>query len=94
MLLTRYTFVNTLERVKPLITDWTLPLPAPEGLQPSQLPVSTTGSVGSAALGGDATWESAAGGRKPLERGTPSEAVHKRDHFMARMSRRVMRSPR
>ena len=32
MLLTRYTFVNTLQRVKPLLTDWALPLPVPAGL--------------------------------------------------------------
>ena len=29
VLLTRYTFVNTLRRINPLVSDWTLPLPMP-----------------------------------------------------------------
>ena len=73
MLLTRYTFVNTLQRVKPLLTDWSLPLPVPAGL------------------------DSTAGGPQGDQFSTAaamSGAVAKRDKFMARMSRRVMKNIR
>ncbi len=87
MLLTRYTFVNTLQRVQPLITDWTLPLPAPGGLQVQ--PDRASGFTN------NMNPASAPGGQKALERsGLPSDAVQKRDQFMARMSRRVMKNAR
>ena len=50
MLLTRYTFVNTLERMKPLVLDWAAPLPNNKerkaaGAQPPALAASSSASA-------------------------------------------------
>ncbi|CAL8469054.1 g8595 [Coccomyxa elongata] len=72
VLLTRYTFVNTLQRVQPLLTDWALPLPVPAALESGSNSDSNADIyTGAAASAG---------------------AAAKRDMFMARMSRRVMRN--
>lgn len=76
VLLTRYTFVNTLQRVKPLLTDWTQPLPAPDGLD-------SLAAAGAPVPGDRFASGSAA-----------TAAAAKRDKFLARMSRRVMKNSR
>ncbi len=79
MLLTRYTFVNTLQRVQPLLTEWTLPLPAPSGLA-----VTAATAEGAGGPQGDQFTAAA----------VTNGAAAKRDKFMARMSRRVMKNIR
>lgn len=74
MLLTRYTFVNTLQRMKPLLTDWALPLPVPAALESGSNPDGNGDIFAGAAVS--------------------AGAAAKRDMFMARMSRRVMRNSR
>jgi hypothetical protein len=108
VLLTRYTFVNTLQRMKPLLMDWTLPLPADGRAQPPAgaagiqirnpaTPAASGGSRGGTARGAGPQPRPAAaiggGGRQALERGaSATDAAQKRDNFMTRMSRRVMRN--
>ena len=83
MLLTRYTFVNTLERIKPLATDWTLPLQTPAGARAGE--DSHSGSQGLAAAAAGARTSSPAG----------AETVHKRSAFqMRRISRATLRNSR
>ncbi|EIE20999.1 LmbE-like protein [Coccomyxa subellipsoidea C-169] len=79
VLLTRYTFVNTLQRVQPLLTEWTLPLPAPSGLAATAATAEEAGEPQ-----GDQVTTAA----------MTSGAAAKRDKFMARMSRRVMKNIR
>ena len=61
MLLTRYTFVNTLQRVKPLLTDWALPLPVPAGLDST--------AVGAGGVQGDLITTAAASSGAVAKRG-------------------------
>ncbi len=86
VLLTRYTFVNTLRRITPLVFDWTMPLPMPDlarKLPSSQVP-------------GQVPPRPAA---KPqlepnvhIRHEEVSEAADRRGKFMARLNRRIIKS--
>lgn len=80
VLLTRYTFVNTLERIKPLATEWTLPLQTPDGAR-----------AGEDRLKGGQGPEAAAAGAK-LGSLAGAASVRKRGAFqMRRISRATLR---
>jgi hypothetical protein len=91
VLLTRYTFVNTLERIKPLVLNWAAPLPQPARGPGSHLQQQPGGSEGSRAPLGAPT----SVGRTALASRLAGGGVSKkRSAFLARMSRRFARNLR
>ena len=90
VLLTRYTFVNTLRRITPLVFDWTSSMPMPDltrKLPAQQMPVLASAQAP----------ESKLVGRQLIVNVHPwqqemSKASDRRDKFMARLSRRIMKS--
>ena len=94
MLLTRYTFVNTLRRITPLVLDWTVPMPLPDLAR--KLPVTGAPSpqVGQVPK---KTTSDAIVARQLASQALPrhhdmSEAADRRGRFMARLSRRVIKN--
>lgn len=90
VLLTRYTFVNTLRRITPLVFDWTSSMPMPDlakKLPAQQMPVQASAqarepkSVARHLIVDVHPWQQ-----------EMSEAADRRDKFMARLSRRIMKS--
>ena len=85
VLLTRYTFVNTLRRITPLVFDWTMPLPMPDlarKLPASQVPGQAPRPAAKLQL------ETSAHTRHE----EVSEAADRRGKFMARLNRRIIKS--
>ena len=85
VLLTRYTFVNTLRRITPLVFDWTLPLPMPDLAR--KLPVSQALDQAPQPA---AVLQLASG--TLVRREEVSEAADRRGKFMARLNRRIIKS--
>ncbi len=85
VLLTRYTFVNTLRRITPLVFDWTMPLPMPDlarKLPSSQVPGQAPRPAANPQLESNVH----------LRHEEVSEAADRRGKFMARLSRRIIKS--
>ncbi|CAL5230095.1 g13553 [Coccomyxa viridis] len=85
VLVTRYTFVNTLRRITPLVFDWTMPLPMPDlarKLPSSQVPGQAPRPAANPQLESNVH----------LRHEEVSEAADRRGKFMARLSRRIIKS--
>ena len=94
MLLTRYTFVNTLRRISPLVLDWTVPMPLPDLAR--KLPVTGAPSP-QAGQAPRKPSSDAIVARQLASQALPrhhdmSEAADRRGRFMARLSRRVIKN--
>lgn len=83
VLLTRYTFVNTLRRITPLVFDWKLPLPMPDLAR--RLPSS---HVPGQAQQPAPVLES----NVIIRHEEVNEAADRRGKFMARLNRRIIKS--
>ena len=81
MLLTRYTFVNTLRRITPLVSDWTLPMPDLARKLPSSH-FSAQAQQPAPVLESNVV----------VRHEEVSEAADRRGKFMARLNRRIIKS--
>lgn len=85
VLLTRYTFVNTLRRITPLVLDWAQPLTMPDLAR--KLP-----AAGEAANSDEGIMARQLASHSLPSHQEMSEAADRRDRFMARLSRRIIKS--
>ena len=94
MLLTRYTFVNTLRRITPLVLDWTAPMPLPDLARklPGMGALSPQVSLVAKEAPSDTTVAQQLASQAMPRHHDMSEAANRRGKFMARLSRRVIKN--
>ena len=95
MLLTRYTFVNTLRRITPLVLDWTVPMPLQDLTR--KLPVTVGAPSPQVGQASRKTPSDASVARQLAAQALPrhhdmNEAANRRGKFMARLSHRIIKN--
>lgn len=92
VLLTRYTYVNTLRRITPLDFDWTAPLPMPDLARKLQGPWAGLAQAAPGQAPEGAVMARQLASKSLSRHQDKGEAADRRDRLMARMSRRIIKN--